>query len=140
MANIRFVLFILLALVLLGPLRKSYIRHGRVTLLATAGALGCFFIGSYVTAMAHVPPPLSILIALALAAGAAVGAIAGDAGQGAAIGATAGAMKGRSQQKKQLAAAQQQAQQQAKATAQARKDQFSKAFCACAEGKGYSAK
>ena len=74
------------------------------------------------------------------AGGAAVGAIAGDAGEGAAIGATAGAVKGRRDQKKEAAASQQQAQQQAQAAQQAKVDQFKKAFCACAEGKGYSAK
>jgi Glycine-zipper domain len=74
------------------------------------------------------------------AGGAAVGAIAGDAGEGAAIGATAGAVKGRRDQKKDNAAAQQQAQQQAQAAQQGRMDQFKKGFCACMEGKGYTAK
>jgi hypothetical protein len=74
------------------------------------------------------------------ASGAAVGAIAGDTGEGAAIGATAGAVKGRSQQKKANAAAQQQAQQTAQAAGQAQLDQYKKAFSACMEGKGYTAK
>ena len=74
------------------------------------------------------------------AGGAAVGAIAGDAGEGAAIGATVGAVKGRRDQKKANAAAQQQAQQQAQAAGQAQMDQFKKGFCACMEGKGYTAK
>jgi Glycine-zipper domain len=74
------------------------------------------------------------------AGGAAVGAIAGDTGEGAAIGATAGAVKGRSQQKKANAAAQQQAQQTAQAAGQAQLDQYKKAFSACMEGKGYTAK
>lgn len=85
------------------------------------------------------------------AGGAAIGAIAGDAGQGAAIGATVGAMSGRRRQKKAEKTAQQQAAQQqtqaqqqaqAKATAQqqASLDSFKRAFSACMDARGYSAR
>ena len=76
-----------------------------------------------------------------------IGAIAGDAGQGAAIGAAAGAMHGGAQKRrgqKDAAAQQQQAQAnadaQAKAAADAQKQTYNKAFTACMEGKGYTAK
>jgi len=49
-------------------------------------------------------------------------------------------VKGRKDQKKQAAAAQQQAQQQAQTAGQAQVDQYKKAFLACMEGKGYTAK
>ena len=81
------------------------------------------------------------------AGGAVIGAIAGDAGQGAAIGAAAGAMHGGAQKRrgqKDAAAQQQQAQAnddaQAKAAADAQKQTYNKAFTACMEGKGYTAK
>jgi hypothetical protein len=51
-----------------------------------------------------------------------------------------GAVKGRKDQKKEAAAAQQQAQQAAQAAGQAQLDQYKKGFCACMEGKGYTAK
>jgi len=63
------------------------------------------------------------------ATGAAVGAIAGDAGKGAAIGATVGAVGGRRRSKNQQQAAQ----------AGAAND-WSRAFAACMESRGYSVK
>ncbi len=74
------------------------------------------------------------------AAGAAVGAIAGDAGEGAAIGAAAGGMKGAGDKRKQQKASAQQAQADQKAAADQTKATFNKAFAACLEGKGYTAK
>ncbi len=74
------------------------------------------------------------------AAGAAVGAIAGDAGEGAAIGAAAGGMKGAGDKRKQQKASAQQAQADQKAAAEQTKATFNKAFAACLEGKGYTAK
>jgi hypothetical protein len=78
------------------------------------------------------------------AGGAAIGAIAGNAGEGAAIGATAGAIHGRRQarkaEKKQAAQQQQQAEAEAQTQAADRKSTYNKAFAACMEGKGYSAK
>jgi hypothetical protein len=81
------------------------------------------------------------------AAGAAIGAVAGDAGKGAAIGATTGVVAGGSQKRRaQGQAAQQQQQAQANAAAQSQaaasqqKATYNKAFSACMEGKGYSAK
>lgn len=84
------------------------------------------------------------------AAGAAIGAVAGDAGKGAAIGATAGLIGGVAARRRAEAAAQQEqaqatqtAETQQAAAAQdlaARKAGYNKAFSACMEGKGYTAK
>jgi hypothetical protein len=81
------------------------------------------------------------------AAGAAIGAIAGDAGKGAAIGATTGVLAG-GQRRRNAQAQTAQANQQAQADAAAHSQQiaaqnkatFNKAFSACMEGKGYTAK
>ncbi|NLR90693.1 MULTISPECIES: YMGG-like glycine zipper-containing protein [Flammeovirga] len=74
------------------------------------------------------------------AAGAAIGAIAGDAGKGAAIGAVAGGLRGR-RAKKYGDAVEQKQNNQAAATQNAEaKENFSKAFSACMEGKGYTVK
>jgi hypothetical protein len=81
------------------------------------------------------------------AAGAAIGAIAGDAGKGAAIGATTGVLAGGARRRNaQGQAAQQNQQAEADAAAQSqaiaaqRKAAYNKAFSACMEGKGYTAK
>lgn len=81
------------------------------------------------------------------AAGAAIGAIAGDAGKGAAIGATTGVLAGGARRRNaQGQAAQQNQQAQADAAAQSqaiaaqKKASYNKAFSACMEGKGYTAK
>ncbi len=72
------------------------------------------------------------------AAGAAVGAVAGDAGTGAAAGATAGAIKGRRDKK----AAEKQSAEKAKsdqaAAAAGPKENYTKAFKTCLQGKGYT--
>lgn len=73
-------------------------------------------------------------------AGTAIGAIAGDTGEGAAIGAVAGAVRGRRKAKAQHKQENQQAQQQAQAQTQQAKATFGKAYAACLEGKGYTAK
>ncbi len=74
------------------------------------------------------------------AGGAAIGAVAGNAGQGAAIGAVAGAIVGRGRQNQVNTAEQ----NYAKANAQAQQSQtmnnFRRAFSACLESKGYTAK
>jgi hypothetical protein len=81
------------------------------------------------------------------AAGAAIGAVAGNAGKGAAIGATTGALTGiAAKRRAQQDAAQQSKQAQANDTAQTQaaaaqqKATYNKAFSACMEGKGYTAK
>jgi hypothetical protein len=74
------------------------------------------------------------------AGGAAIGAIADDAGTGAAIGATAGAVRGRRQAKKAKKEAEKEQQQAQVSAQQQQKDTYNKAFSACMEGKGYTAK
>jgi quinol-cytochrome oxidoreductase complex cytochrome b subunit len=64
---------ILLALLLIGPLRRPYLRRARFTVPATIGAIVAFAVGMCVMTLAGVPPPLSFLIPLAMAAGAALG-------------------------------------------------------------------
>jgi hypothetical protein len=75
--------------------------------------------------------------------GVTAGAIAGDAGKGAAIGAASGAIVGgarrRDQQRQQQQAEQQWAEQQATTYAKNR-DGYNRAYGACLEGRGYSAK
>ena len=74
------------------------------------------------------------------AAGAAIGAIAGNAGQGAAIGAAAGGMQGYASERRLNEAEQ----HYAAASAQAQQSQqistFRRAYAACLESKGYTAK
>jgi hypothetical protein len=65
------------------------------------------------------------------AAGAAIGAIAGDAGKGAAIGATAGGLKRGMQQRDQ---------NRSGASQNPSETQYTNAFIACMQGRGYSAK
>ena len=74
------------------------------------------------------------------AAGAAIGAIAGDAGKGAAIGAVVGGMGGRRGKVAGDAQEQQQNEQAAAAKEKELMENFSKAFSACMEGKGYTVK
>ena len=66
-------ILILLALLLIGPLRRPYLRRARFTVPATIGAIVAFAVGMCVMTLAGVPPPLSFLIPLAMAAGAALG-------------------------------------------------------------------
>jgi hypothetical protein len=66
-------LIVLGLLLLLGPLRKTFVRHGRFSIAAIAGAAAGYIAGAYVMALAAVPPPLSFLIPAAMAAGAALG-------------------------------------------------------------------
>jgi hypothetical protein len=72
------------------------------------------------------------------AAGAAIGAVTGDAGDGAAIGAVAGAMGGIRARRQAQAQAEQKAKQEASAQEQEYKTNFTKAFSACIEAKGYT--
>lgn len=74
------------------------------------------------------------------AAGAAIGAITGDAGDGAAVGAIVGGLSGRRQGKQAQAQQNQQAQASAAAAEQEMKNNFTKAFTVCIEGKGYTVK
>jgi len=78
--------------------------------------------------------------AVGAAEGAAIGAIAGNAGRGAAIGAVAGVFRGR-RQSIQMHQQQQAANNQAAAAYSAEMiNNFKKAYIACLEGKGYTAK
>lgn len=74
------------------------------------------------------------------AGGAAIGAIAGNAGQGAAIGAVTGAIVGRSRQNAVNNAEQHYAQASAQNQRTAQMNNFRRAFAACLESKGYTAK
>ncbi len=73
------------------------------------------------------------------ALGAAVGAIAGDAGKGAAIGAASGGIIGGARRRQSQKAQEQWSQQQASSYEQ-RRGQYSRAWGACMEGKGYTVK
>jgi len=64
---------ILLTLLLIGPIRRPYLRHARLLVPATIGAVVAFAVGMGVMTLAGVQPPLSFLIPLAMAAGAALG-------------------------------------------------------------------
>jgi len=70
-------LFLALAL-LLGPLRRPYLRHARFTFPATIGAIIGFAIGAFIAARAGLPSPLGGLLALVAA-----GALALHAGEAA---------------------------------------------------------
>ncbi|MDW5288937.1 glycine zipper domain-containing protein [Formosa sp. PL04] len=96
----------------------------------------------YVPAQASTSPDGTALVgsAVGAGAGAAIGAIAGNAGEGAAIGAVLGALRGRRAKVEGDQAQQQQNNQAAaQATANAKSD-YSKAFSACMDGKGYTVK
>lgn len=73
------------------------------------------------------------------ALGAAVGAIAGSAGTGAAIGAASGGIIGGARKQKSKKEQEQSAQQQTAAIEQKQSD-YTRAYGACMEGKGYSVK
>lgn len=72
------------------------------------------------------------------AVGAAMGAIAGDAGKGAGIGAIGGALRGRRASRVGHAEAQAQANQAASDQQANNMEQFTKAYTACLQGKGYT--
>ena len=67
------ILLLLSAVLLLGPLRRPYLRHAAYTLPFTAGFIGFFLFGSYVMGLAGVSAPYSFLIPTAMGIGAAVG-------------------------------------------------------------------
>jgi len=67
------ILMILTAVLLLGPLRRPYLRHAAYTLPFTAGFIGAFLFGSYVMGLAGVSAPYSFLIPAAMGIGAALG-------------------------------------------------------------------
>ena len=69
----KIIVLILLACVLLGPLRRPFLRHGTFTVLALIGLIAGYLAGSFVMALARVPQPMSVLIPLAMAAGAGLG-------------------------------------------------------------------
>ena len=73
------------------------------------------------------------------AAGAVIGAVAGNTGKGAAIGATTGVIAGGARQRRtaQAQGQQQQAQQQ---QSQAALNNYTRAYSACLEGRGYTIK
>jgi len=74
------------------------------------------------------------------AGGAAIGAVAGNAGQGAAIGAVTGAIVGRGRQTALNNAEQHYAQTNAQNQRSQSMNNFRRAFSACIESKGYTAK
>jgi hypothetical protein len=67
------ILLILTAVLLLGPLRRPYLRHAAYTLPFTAGFIGFFLFGIYVMGLAGVSAPYSFLIPAAMGIGAALG-------------------------------------------------------------------
>jgi hypothetical protein len=67
------VILIVLGLLLLGPLRRTFVRNARFTVAASVGAVAGYIAGAYVMTLAAVPAPLSFLIPTAMAAGAGLG-------------------------------------------------------------------
>jgi hypothetical protein len=64
---------ILAVLLLIGPLRRPYLRHAVFSVPATLGGIICYFVGAHVMALAGVAPPFSTLIPLAMGIGGAMG-------------------------------------------------------------------
>ena len=64
---------ILAVLLLIGPLRKTYLEHAAFTIPATVAGVVCYLVGAHVMALAGVAPPFSTLIPLAMGLGGAVG-------------------------------------------------------------------
>ncbi len=62
-------LFMAALLLLLGPFRRPYLRHGRYTLPATVGGVLGLCIGRFVGCKAGLSPPLTALLAIAMSVG-----------------------------------------------------------------------
>jgi heme O synthase-like polyprenyltransferase len=67
------IFFVLLAILVIGPLRRPYLRFSRFTVPATAGAIAGFVFGSIVMALARVPGPFALLIPVVMAIGMGLG-------------------------------------------------------------------
>ena len=67
------IFFALLAILVIGPLRRPYLRFSRFTVPATAGAIAGLVFGGYVMALARVPGPFALLIPLVMAIGMGLG-------------------------------------------------------------------
>lgn len=63
------IFLILLMIILLGPLRRPYLRHGRYTIPATAGLIVGLIVGSYVMSLAGVSGLMALAIPIAMALG-----------------------------------------------------------------------
>ena len=67
-------LLIVIALLILGPLRRPLLRHWTVFIPAIIAGVAAFALGSYVVIKSGVHHPVAALIPYAMAAGAAFGA------------------------------------------------------------------
>jgi peptidoglycan/LPS O-acetylase OafA/YrhL len=72
----KLLLLLLVVALLLGPLRRLYLRHARFTIPATIGGLVGLILGAFIAAQAGLPSPLGGLLAMVAA-----GALAVHAGE-----------------------------------------------------------
>jgi hypothetical protein len=63
------ILLLLSAILLCGPLRRVYLRHFTVSLPATAGAFAGFAAGNFIVGLATTPPLIALLLPWVLAFG-----------------------------------------------------------------------
>jgi len=70
----RMLAYILLGILVLGPLRRPFFRYATFTIPATFGAIFGWEIGRFIAARALLMPPMSFLLALSMASGMGFGA------------------------------------------------------------------
>jgi hypothetical protein len=63
------ILLVLSAVLLLGPLRRPYLRHAIFTVPATVGAIAGYAAGNFVVGLATTPPLIALLLPWVLAFG-----------------------------------------------------------------------
>ena len=63
------ILLVLTAVLLLGPLRRLYVRRAVLTVPATLGAIAGYAAGSFIVGLAATPPLIALLLPWVLAFG-----------------------------------------------------------------------